>query len=193
MKIRTFKLLVATITIALLVAIGCGGGGAGGGGGAVQDQLLSRMRSWSNAMKSGSLSSTMSNFSRDYYDSGTDYFDIRDLMDAFFSDGGRAWLEELEGHEYVVDGDYAARRFTAYVVTRIYGNTDREWMNNYEYFHREGGRWLIYGNQDRSRGTGSQHGPSFSEQLKKKTEKIRAILPAKSPDQPEAPIPPDLP
>lgn len=179
-----FRLLVITIVALAFGLVGCGGGGGGGSNTPVQNLLLSRIQSWSNAMKSGNLNSTMSNFSRDYYDSGSDYNDMRNLMDDFYREGGRAWLEDLRGFEYVVDGNLAARRFVATFAVRIYGSTDYTTLDTFEYFRLENGKWLIYGNQS-SRSRSNREGSDdptivtqMREQMKKQMKNTSSPPPA---------------
>lgn len=183
MKKLKFRSLTILFTMLAVLLAGCGGGG---GGGSIQDRLTSRMGSLSSSLKSGSTNSVMANFSEDYYDSGTDYWDYRATVANFFAEGGRSWLENLRGREFVeYDSTHAARRFTATQVIRIYGDTTRNSLDAWEAFRLEDGKWLIYGSQRSNREAGSEQKPSFSSLLKIK--KPDGIPP------PTAPIPPDRP
>lgn len=183
MKKLKFRSLTILFTMLALLLAGCGGGG---GGGSVQDRLTSRMGSLSNSLKSGSTNSVMANFSQSYYDSGTDYWDYRAIVADFFAEGGRMWLENLQGREFVqLDDTHASRRFTAKRVVKIYGDTTRTSIDAWESFRLEDGKWLIYGSQRSNRETGSEQKPSFS-----------SLLKIKKPDgtpPPTAPIPPETP
>ena len=189
MKKRSFTLMAILL---VLLLTGCGGGGTGGGG-AVQDRLTDRMRSLSNALKSGSTNSVMANFSLDYYSGGTDYWEYRAIVADFFSEGGRSWLETLQAKEFVLyDATHADRRFTATQVVKIYGSTDRTYVDAWESFRLENGKWLIYGSGRSSREAGSEQKLIFGALLKEQIKKIRTMPPATT-TQPEDPIPPDVP
>jgi hypothetical protein len=189
LKRRSFTFLL--ILLVLLVT-GCGGGGTGGGG-AAQDRLTDRMRSLSNALKSGSTDKVMANFSLDYYSGGTDYWDYRATVANFFNEGGRSWLENLQAKEFILyDATHADRRFTATQVVRIYGNTDRTYIDAWESFRLENGKWLIYGSGRAMRGTSEEQKLIFGALLKEQIVRVRALPPATT-TQPEDPIPPDLP
>ncbi|MEK7202656.1 MAG: hypothetical protein AAB669_03980 [Patescibacteria group bacterium] len=180
-----FRTLTILFTMLALLVTGCGGGG-GGGGGSVQDRLTSRMGSLSNGLKSGNTNTVMSNFSESYYDSGTDYWDYRAFVADFFAEGGRSWLENLRGWEFVqIDNTHASRRFTAVQAVKIYGDTTRTSIDAWETFRLEDGKWLIYGSQRSNRGAGTEQEPSFSSLLKIKK-------PTGTPP-PTAPTPPDHP
>lgn len=179
LNFRTLTIPLAALVALAIALAGCGGGG---GGGSVQDRLTSRMGSLSNGLKSGNTNTVMSNFSQSYYDSGTDYWDYRAIVADFFAEGGRMWLENLQGREFVqLDDTHASRRFTATRVVRIYGDTTRTSLDAWESFRLENGQWLIYGSQ-RSRGVGPEQKPSFSSLLK-------TLKPIGTPP-PTAPIPP---
>ena len=186
LKKLKFRSLTILFTMLALLLTGCGGGGGGSGGNSIQDRLTSRMGSLSNGLKSGNTNTVMSNFSQSYYDSGTDYWDYRAIVADFFAEGGRMWLENLQGREFVqLDDTHASRRFTATRVVRIYGDTTRTSLDAWESFRLENGQWLIYGSQ-RSRGLGPDQKPSFSSLLKtiKKTD---GTPPPTTPVPPEAP------
>ena len=172
---RNFTFFV--ILLVLLVA-GCGGGGGGGGGGSTDDsvagKLTGRMQSFSNASKSGNLASTMSNISRDYYDSGYNYSDMEALYRQLFAAGGRTWFGDLQGHEYVVDGHLAMRRFTATQYASIGGDTESTFLDAYEYFRNESGKWLIFGNQGRSREVDKSRAPSLGARVREQLAKLTA-------------------
>ena len=162
--------LTVLITLFALQLIGCGGGG--GGSKSVQDQLTNRMKSLSNALKSGNTDSVMANFSQSYYSGGTDYWEYRALIASFFAGGGRSWLENLQGMEFIqADDTHAARRFTATHVIKTSGSTDRIDLDSWESFRLEDGKWLIFGSQRSSRGVESEQKPSLGALLGTQIEK----------------------
>lgn len=167
---RPLGRIIALFALSILLA-GCGGGG--GGSSAVEDLMLSRMRSFGDGLRSRNTNRLMSNFSRSYLDTGFSYVDYRDTFDTFFRLGGQAWLEDLEAHEWSANNDYASRRFSAWAVLKLGGNVERTWTDRAEYFRRESGKWLIYGNQSNSRAPGNQ--VAFALAIRQMLEKDRSL------------------
>jgi hypothetical protein len=138
--------LMVFLTLGLMLS-GCGGGGTTTPQTPVQDKLFERMQSLSRARETGNLSGIMYCYSFDYLESGQDYVELEMYMNSFLGDGGRAWVEDLQGHEFQVNGNIASRRFTYWYNELFYGNSIRVWVDRTETFRLDDCKWVIYGNQ----------------------------------------------
>lgn len=139
MKKLKFRSLTILFTMLALLVTGCGGGG---GNTSPEDAVFNTTKGFMVQWGKHNVSKAMSYVSRDYYESGMDYYDLKNAIE------GSSRFEVTNFKITTYDFDSAKNWCSAYVDSYLDGRRVTGWM----YLHKTSG-WLISGEDGRGKHT----------------------------------------